>query len=69
MLRAFGRGSTSVPSKNPRRDTDIIRRFVAGEVTKQIAHLYGISGERVYQIVKLYAGLNRRKIKAMKNGE
>ena len=55
-----------MPSKNPDRDAGIIRRFVAGEVTKQIAHLYGISGERVYQIVKLYAGLNRRKLKAIK---
>ena len=54
-------------SKYPDRDADVIRRFVAGECTKQIAYRYKISGERVYQIVKLRTGLNRRKLRIQGN--
>ncbi len=56
-----------VRSKYPDRDADIIRRFVAGETTKHIAYRYGITGERVYQIVKLRTGLNRRKLRIQGN--
>ena len=61
------RGSSQMRSKHPDRDTDIIRRFVAGENTKRIAFDYGITGERVYQVVRIRTGLNRRKLRAMGN--
>ena len=54
-------------SKYPDRDAEIIRLFVAGECTKQIAYRFSISGERVYQIVKLRTGLNRRKLRIQGN--
>ena len=54
-------------SKYPDRDADIIRRFVAGEGTKRIAHLYGITRERVYQLVKERTGLTRRKLRIQGN--
>ena len=54
-------------SKYPDRDAEIIRLFVAGETTKQISYRFGITGERVYQIVKLRTGLNRRKLRIQGN--